>query len=410
MQYRADGAVTSSAQAQTRWNVVFLAVAAGVFGAFQNGKIPAALPALRDDLGLTLVQAGLAVALLYGIASAIGLVAGAFADLWGARRFIVAGLLIAACASAAGGFATDPAQLLAARVLEGLGAMAIFVAGPAMILRAVAARDQRIAFGVWSGYMPAGTSFMILATPPIIAAIGWRGLWWVNTALLAGFALVFLLATRAAADPRVAAAGRIARLKGDLGAVLRAPGPWLLAACFATYTANYLCIASFLPTYLIGTAGLGVFAAGTATAVLVGANVAGNLAGGWLLQRGIGRGVLIAVAAGTMAAMSLVIYATALGAVWKLAAFAAFSAIGGLLPASIFAGIAMHAPSPAQIGTANGLVLQWGNAGQLLAPPLFAVLASIAGWDVAAWLTFALGLAGIAFAWAIARHERRHAA
>ncbi|MCW5772475.1 MAG: MFS transporter [Rhodospirillaceae bacterium] len=399
---------------RTRWNIVFLAVGAGVFGAFQNGKIPAALPALGHDLGLSLVEAGLAVSLLYGIASLIALVAGALADLWGARRFIVAGLLIAAAASAAGGFAADPVALLAARLVEGLGAMAIFVAGPAMIMRAVAPGDQRIAFGIWGGYMPGGTSCMLLATPFVVAAIGWRGLWWVNTALLAGFAAIFWLATRSGSGPGAGASGavgenRFARLKGDLAAVLRTPGAWLLALCFATYTAHYLCVASFLPTLLVA-GGLSVVTAGTATAFTVAGNVAGNLAGGWLLQRGVGRGLLVAIAAATMAATGLGIYATDFGAVWKLVLFGTFSTVGGLLPASVFAGIAVHAPSPAQIGTANGLVLQWGNVGQLAGPPLFAALASAAGWGAAAWLAFALGLAGVALGWAIARHERRRAA
>jgi MFS family permease len=397
----------NAAARRTHWGVVFLAVGAGVFGAFQNGKIPAALPALRADLGLSLVQAGWAVSLLYGIASIIGIVAGAFADLWGARRFMTAGLVVVAAASAAGGFADGPAALLGARIVEGLGAMAIFVAGPAMIQRAAGGHDQRLALGIWSGYMPTGTSFMLLATPPLIALVGWRGLWWVNTALLAGFAAVFYAATRSASEGRAGTGARLAHLTGDLRAVLRARGPWLLAASFGSYTACYLCVAAFLPTLLITTAGFTALAAGTATALVVAANVGGNLAGGWLLQRGVGRGVLIGIATATMAALSLVIYATALGAAWKLAAAGAFSLIGGLLPACIFAGVAAHAPSPAQIGTANGLVLQLGNAGQLAAPPLFAALAAALGWASAAWLAFGLGVAGLAFGWLIARHERR---
>ena len=41
--------------AGTRWGVLFLALFAGIFGAFQNGKMPAALPTLTGELGLTLV-------------------------------------------------------------------------------------------------------------------------------------------------------------------------------------------------------------------------------------------------------------------------------------------------------------------------------------------------------------------
>ncbi|MFO0986707.1 MAG: MFS transporter [Alphaproteobacteria bacterium] len=392
--------------AATRWSVLFLALFAGIFGAFQNGKMPAALPTLTAELGLTLVEAGWAVSLLYGITTVLGLAAGAFADLWGARRFVVAGLLIVAAASFAGGFATGALGLLATRFCEGFGLMAVFVAAPAIILRAAAPRDQRLAFGIWSGYMPAGTSFMILVTPLVIGAVGWRGLWWLNTALLAGFAALFWVATRRIADPRAATAGRMARLRGDVGAVLRARGPWLLALTFATYTANYLCVASFLPTLLIA-GGFSQLLAGTLVALVVAANVAGNLFSGWLLQKGASRGLLIAIAAASMGALSLVVYATGLGAGAKLAAAFAYSFVGGLLPAAVMGGAPVHAPSPAQIGTTNGLILQWGNFGQLVAPPIFAALATAGGWSTAAWFTLALGAAGAALGLAIRRHEGR---
>jgi MFS family permease len=392
----------------TRWSVLFLAVFAGVFGAFQNGKVPAAVPTLAAELGLTLVQAGWTVSLLYAVACALGLVAGALADMLGARRIIAAGLAVTALASAAGGFATGPGGLLAARFLEGLGITAVFVAAPMIILRAAARRHQRVAFGIWSGYMPAGTSFMILVTPLAIAAIGWRGLWWLNAGLLGGFALLFLAATVRVADPR-AEVRRLAGFKRDVRAVLGARGPWLLALCFSTYTANYLCVSAFLPTLLIESGAFTQLAAGVATALVVAANVFGNLFGGWLLQQGANRGLLIGIAAGTMGALSLVIYATVVDAAWKLAAAGVYSFVGGLLPVSVLQGAPVHAPSPAQIGTTNGLVLQLGNAGQLAAPPLFAAMASLGGWSFAAWLTLALGAAGVAFAALIARHERRRA-
>ena len=210
--------------------------------------------------------------------------------------------------------------------------------------------------------MPAGTAFMILVTPFALAWFGWRGLWWLNAGLLLGFALLFHAATRRISDPR-AEAGRLARFKGDVSSVLRARGPWLLAMCFATYTASYLCVAAFLPTVLILEAGYSPLAASTATGLVVFVNVIGNLSGGWLLQRGAPRGLLIGIAAITMGTTSLVIYATDLSVVAKLAAAAAYSYLGGLLPSSIMSGAPVHAPSTAQIGATNGLILQWANAG-----------------------------------------------
>ena len=405
---RTSGGAGGPSAATTRWGILFLALFAGVFGAFQNGKMPAALPTLTADLGLTLVEAGFAVSLLFALACAIGIVTGAIADYVGALRIITIGLVLSALASAAGGFATGPAGLFASRVAEGLGVTAVFVAAPSMILRAAAQRDQRLAFGIWSGYMPAGVAIMILITPAAIALVGWRGLWWFNGVLLLAMAVVFDVATRTARDPATSGGG-LASLRANVRAVLGARGPWLLALCFALYTATYLCVSSFLPTLLITTAGFAQAWAGTATALIVALNVFGNLLGGVLLQRGVPRGTLIAIGAATMGTMSLVLYATDLGAIWKLAAAAAFSFVGGLLPSSIIAGAPMHAPAAAQVGTTNGLILQIGNAGQLAGPPIFAALATLGGWSLAAWFTLALGLAGAAFGIGIAIHEKKAA-
>src|SRR5262249_24054935 len=157
--------------------------------------------------------------------------------------------------------------------------------------------------------------------------------------------------------------------KRDLRLVLRARGPWLLALCFATYTASYLCIASFLPTLLIREAAFSQLRAATMTALVVAANVFGNLFSGWLLQKGARRARLVVVATIRMGGLSLAVDAPELAPAAKLAAAFVYSFVGGLLPAAILGGAAVHAPSPAQIGTTNGLILQWGNAGQLAAPP-----------------------------------------
>ena len=50
------------------------------------------------------------------------LLGGRMADLLGGRRLFMGGLVLFALASLAGGFATNPGQLIAARAVQGLGA------------------------------------------------------------------------------------------------------------------------------------------------------------------------------------------------------------------------------------------------------------------------------------------------
>ena len=51
-----------------------------------------------------------------------------------------------------------------------------------------------------------------------------------------------------------------------------------------------------------------------------------------------------------------------------------FSAVGGLISASLMAGVAVFSPSKAQIGTTNGLMVQGSNMGHFFAPPFVALI------------------------------------
>src|SRR6185312_5113119 len=185
-----------SLEPPTRWLVVWALILAGVVAAFQIGKVPVALPVLRAELGLGLVGAGWVVSMFNVLGALVGALVGAAGDQIGHRRAVLAGLMLSGAASAIGAAAPDAAVLLATRFLEGLGFMATVTAAPALIARMARRADQRLAFGFWSGYMPAGSALMMLASPPLLAASGWRGLWLVNAALMLAAALLTAVVTR----------------------------------------------------------------------------------------------------------------------------------------------------------------------------------------------------------------------
>jgi predicted MFS family arabinose efflux permease len=391
----------------TRWSVVFVALAAGIAVAFQVGKMPAALPSLRADLGLSAVQAGWAISLFNAVTCVLGLATGAFADALGARRVIIAGLALSALASAAGAFSGGGAMLLATRLAEGLGALTVFVAAPVVIIRALAARDMRFAFGLWSSYMPTGQALLVLLSPMILALIGWRGLWMLVAVLLLGCAALFAALSRPVPDPSDIATPGIARLGRDALAVLKTRGAWLLSFCFVTYTANFLAVISFLPTFLVETGRMALAPAAFATALVIFGNTLGNVLGGWLLQRGVLRWQLIAAASLVMGSTSLLVYADGTPDTLRIALAFAFSLFGGLLPASILGGVPVHAPSPALIATTSGLILQCTNVGMLFAPPAFAALAAAYGWSTAPLMIALSAALGIGCAVWLGRHEER---
>ena len=100
-------------------------------------------------------------------------------------------------------------------------------------------------------------------------------------------------------------------------------------------------------------------------------------------------------------------FATALPGALRFGLVLVFSLCAGVIPASIFAGLPVHARSPQHIATGNGIVLQFSNLGQFLGPLVIAWLASrFGGWQASLWALLALAAGGAACGVALARIEK----
>jgi predicted MFS family arabinose efflux permease len=388
--------------ARTNWTVVGLAVGAGVLAAFQVGKVPVALPGLRNDLALTLVAAGWVISMFNLISAVGGAPMGAVAGRFGDRRVILWGLLLLGASSGGGAFATDDLTILVSRFFEGLGALMIQVAAPALIQRYALPADQRLAFGLWGSWMGTGQFIIMVSSPLLLPALGWRGLWIANAVLLIAFSVWVAIATRAPdVVPRPPQQRR--DLWRDLRDTLAAPGPLTLALCFSTYALNYLALVGFLPTFFIEEVHLSASTAALLTAAGVIINAVANVMGGVLMSRGFARWQLIV-------ASHLIMGATSVGIFWPGLPFeiryplVLLFMTGGILPASVFSGAVRHSPAPHLAPITNGVIVQGAAVGQFIGPPAVAALAhAVGGWQLSPLVL----AGGAAFGIALALYLRR---
>jgi MFS family permease len=378
-----------------RWPAVWAVFAGGLVAGAYIGKVPPALPALRAELGLTLVESGLIATMFNVVGGLAGVLAGVLADRFGAKRLALLGLAILSAGGLLGAAARTFAPILLGRFLEGAGFILFTVAGAALM--SAAAPDPRArakALSLWSAYMPAGASLALLAAPLVIGAAGWRGLW-VALALIAAGA--FALVARCAVAP---AAGRVGSLRLALESLAQR-GSLALALIFAFYVAQWTSVMIWLPTFVVDERGGTASAAALMTALMVLINVPGNLAGGWLLARGARRGVMTVAAFAVMALCATGMLIDFLPNLPRFLLVLVFSSCAGVIPAAVFSGVPVHARSARHVGTSNGLVMQSSQASQFVAPILLAWMASHFGsWSASLWamLAFAACGAGCGFA------------
>jgi len=372
------------------WRQIATLILAGVIAAFQVGKAAVAVPLLQADLGISLLTASLVVS-VYGLLGAIaGFPAGAAASRLSARITIIAGLVAVGLGSLSGAIAATGAQLIATRIVEGCGFLAVAIAAPRLIGALAPPQDRDTALAFWGVHLPAGTAAMMLAAP-LVAAFGWRSLWLVNGGVALLYALAVAWMISPSDEPRPAA-------RADATAVLRSPGPVLIALAFAIYTLHFSALAGLLPALLVERVGLSVAEAGVISAVTVVANACGNLAAGLLLRRRIPLWAIIAGAFACAGVASLGIFAPGTPAIGVAILAAASLAVTGLVPASVYAAAPMVAPTAVLLGATLGLLVQSSNIGSLIGAALLGGLVERLGWSAAPLLFGAIALVEISIA------------
>lgn len=380
---------------QPLWPAV-LVVLAGIVAAMHVGKVAPAIPILRAQLDVSLVQAGwlLSLSQMAGMLTAVFV--GMFADGFGLRRSVLWGLVLLGLLSGLAGLTTSAPQLLLMRAIEGAAILMVIVPAPALLRSLVDPDRLSTAMGFWGTFMPTGTATALLLGPVLMAHFGWATWWETLGAIALLMALLFNIGI-----PRVAVAVAGARPPAAnlqrLRLVWRTPQVWRVALAFACYSGQWLVIIGFLPT-LLQTGGMSAGLAGTIAAIASAVNIVGNIAGGRLLQKGVPSQRVLGIAFATMAAGAFVVFGAPSDTplIVKLVAVLMFSGVGGMIPGSLFSLAVRAAPTEDTASTALGWTTQMSLLGQFSMPPIAAALATAHGsWGLTWVVTVSLCLIGI---------------
>jgi predicted MFS family arabinose efflux permease len=376
-----------------RWGIVALILTAQTLANIGPLGIPAIASLIRDDLGLTLTEAGSFLSAYYVGPALLSLPAGTLADSWGIKRTLVLGQVVITLGLIAASASNSYLVLAGLMALAGCGYGFLNPTSTKAVMVWSPPSQRATLVGLKQVGLPLGGAIGAAVLPVAALPLGWRSAVALSGAVIAVTAMATLLVYR---DPApVAAPPRPREGRSPVRDVLLMRDLWLVAIATGGFAAMQTVWMAYLVLYLREVVGTSLLAAGRYLALAQMAGMAGRVVFGILSDRLFGgrRRAPLVIAGTSSALCSLVIAATATGTsplvLVPLAAVFGFVGIGwNGVQHTLMAELA----GARAAGTAVGLGLAISSAGVTVGPLVFGHFVTVSGGFRAPWIGLALSM------------------
>ena len=386
--------VTHPGAAPGRWGILALIMAAQTMANVGPLGIPSIAPLIREDLGLSMAQAGSFLSAYYIGAALMSLPAGWMADRWGVLATMVLGQVL--ISGGLFGVAGSGSFVLLTGIMICAGA-GYGMLNPTTAKAAMAwfpRRQRATAVGLKQVGLPLGGAVGALIMPPLALWLGWRPAVALPASLIAGLGLLTWLLYRD--PPRAAEAVGVSIGPTRLGAVLANRDLWLVSGSTLVFAGMQTVWMSFLVLYLTEVLRLSLVEAGRYLVMAQVAGMAGRVIFG-MLSDGLfeGRRRIVLVIAGVGSTVcSLAMAGTGPGtSAWMLAPLALAFGFFGIGWNGVQHTLMAELVGPRGAGTAVGLGLTISSLGVSVCPPLFGLAVQRLGGFSVPWATLGLVMA-----------------
>ncbi|GAA0542050.1 MFS transporter [Actinomadura livida] len=209
-----DPSAPQGAPNPLRWRILGFLGVAQLMLILDVTVVAIALPNIEADLGLSRQAVTWTVSAYTLTFGGLMLLGGRAADLFGAKRLVLVGLLLFTAASLRAGFADSAGPLLGGRIGQGIGAALMSPAALSLVVHLFDGEERNKALGVWSALGGGGAALGVLLGGLLTAGPGWPWVFYVNVPI--GLIIVAALARMLPAEKVTAPYPRL----DVLGAVL----------------------------------------------------------------------------------------------------------------------------------------------------------------------------------------------
>ena len=384
--------MVTSASARAARNVVLATFATQAVVTMSNSTLPTIAPKLAEALGLEAALIGYQVSILFGGAVAGTLFGGSFTRRYGACRTMQMSLTLSATGILLM-IVPSLAAIVVGSLVAGFGQGILNSATAHLLVAYTAPARRNLLFSIKQSGVPFGGMLVALSAPAIALALGWQAALLFVAATIAVL-LALLQPMRAAWD-----ADRDARVDpspqkfGGVPLVMREPAIRWVSLAGLLFAAMQRCVITFTVVYLVAERGYSLIDAGVMLSMLHVGGICGRLVWGWIADRYSSTGVLLVIAAITVAAT---IALMALDDTWPRAAtyvlffVFGFAALGwnGVLHAET---ARLSPPGMASVVAGGSTFFVFG--GVLIGPSVFAATYSVSGSYSASFVLVALAAA-----------------
>lgn len=168
-----------------RWFLLAIMCLSLVMVVMSVAGLNVAIPSLQQDLGASATELQWIIDAYALVFAALLLPAGALGDRFGRKRALLLGLVIFAAGSVVGGIGTTATQVIAGRVINGIGAALIMPATLSLLTTIFPPHERRKAIALWAGFAGGGGALGPIVSGGLLESFWWGSAFLVNVPVVA---------------------------------------------------------------------------------------------------------------------------------------------------------------------------------------------------------------------------------